>query len=347
MKRLALITVIFVIAVSSVSCIGKPQKKWVKGWKTGPPLNIERSGAGAYIFDGKVYLVGGGRSNGEEVVFLNNVEWAGIDKDGSLGKWSLTSPLNTKRGFVAVVAAKGYIYAIGGANFDGGGTLLGSVEMAKISSDGTLGPWRFASPLTTPRRGASAVVGDGYIYVIGGFNGLFLQNVERAKIGDNGELGRWELIEGLLTTNRYIHAVTIYNGKVYALGGHDRDDGSAKFSAEWTKINSDGSLNAWHETSPLIAPRFLFQAAAARGYLFVAGGFNLDYIGSVERAPIGEDGDLGKWSETVPLSVPRAGLTLISDGKYIYSIGGSNREKYLNTVEYATLDEKGELGYFE
>lgn len=347
MKRLSIIALVLMIAISISTCTNFTRKRWVKGWKAGPSLNIERSGAGAYILDGRIYLVGGGRSNGKEVVFLNDVEWAGIGKDGRPGKWSLTSPLNTKRGFVAVVASKGYIYAIGGANFEDGGTLLGSVEMAKIKSDGTLGSWKFTSPMTTPRRGANAVVGDGYIYVIGGFNGLFLQNVERAKIGDNGELGPWELIKGLLTTNRYIHAATIYDGRVYALGGHNREDGSAKFSAEWTKINRDGSLDAWHETPPLNAPRFLFQAAAAGGYLFVAGGFNMDYINSVERAPIGKDGALGIWSETTPLSIPRAGLTVISDGKHIYSIGGSNREKYLNDVEYASVNENGDIGYFE
>ena len=347
MKRLVLISLLFMIVISIPSCVNIARKKWVKGWKAGPPLNVERSGAGAYILDGRVYLVGGGRSVNDEAVFLNDTEWANIGKDGGLEKWSLASPLNTKRGFVAVVATKGHIYAIGGANFDDNGTLLGSVEMANINSDGTLGPWRFTSPMTTPRRGANAVVGKGYIYVIGGFNGMFLQNVERAKIGDNGELGPWEMIEGLLTTNRYIHAVTIYNEKVYALGGHNREDGSAKFSAEWTKIKSDGSLDKWQETPPLNSPRFLFQAAAAGGYLFVAGGFNIDYIKSVERAPIIEEGGLGNWSETTPLSAPKAGLTLISDGRHIYSIGGSNREKYLNTVEYATLNDKGELGYFE
>lgn len=347
MKKLGLIALILLIAISISLYLKTTEKKWVKGWKTGSPLNVERSGAGASVADGRIYMIGGGRSVDREVVFLNDVEWTSVGKDGGLSKWSIASPLNTKRGFVAVVAAKGYVYAIGGANFDDGGTLLGSVEMAKINSDGALGPWRFTSPMTTPRRGANAVVGDGYIYVIGGFNGVFLQNVERAKIGDKGELGPWELIEGLLTTNRYIHAATIFNGRVYALGGHNREDGSAKFSAEWTKINSDGSLEAWHETLPLNAPRFLFPAAAAGGYLFVAGGFNMDYINSVERAPIGKDGGLGNWSETTALSVPKAGSTLISNGRYIYSIGGSNKEKYLNLVEYAALDEKGELGYFE
>ena len=347
MKRVPLIVFILLIAISIALFMKMTEKKWIKGWKTGPPLNVERSGAGAAVVEGKIYLVGGGRSADNEVVFLKDVEWTTIGKDGNPGKWGLTAPLNTQRGFVAVVAAKGYIYAIGGANFDEGGTLLGSVEAAKINANGTLGPWRLASPMTTPRRGASAVVGDGYIYVIGGFNGVFLQNVERAKIGNEGDLGPWELIEGLLTTNRYIHAVTSFNGRVYALGGHNKEDGSAKFSAEWTKINSDGSLDAWRETAPLNAPRFLFEATASGGYLFVAGGFNMEYLKSVEKARINKDGGIGTWSETTPLSVPKAGSTLISDGRYIYSIGGSNKERYLNLVEYATLDEKGELGYIE
>ncbi|MEK7279199.1 MAG: hypothetical protein AAB090_00945 [Nitrospirota bacterium] len=347
MKRFRLIVFILLIAISVAVVMKITEKKWVMGWKAGPPLNVERSGAGAAVVGGNIYVVGGGRNADNELVFLRDVEWAAIDKDGNPGKWNFTAPLGTQRGFVAVVAVKGYIYAIGGANFDEGGTLLRSVEAAKINTNGTLGPWRLVSPMTTPRRGASAVVGDGYIYVIGGFNGVFLQNVERAKIGDSGDLGPWELIEGLLTTNRYIHAVTAFEGKVYALGGHNREDGSAKFSAEWTKINSDGSLDAWHETPPLNAPRFLFQATASGGYLFVAGGFNMDYLKSVEKTSINKDGGIGSWSETTPLSVAKAGSTLIADGRYVYSIGGSNREKYLNLVEYATLDDKGELGYID
>lgn len=128
-------------------------------WELTTSMTMTRPGLSAVASDGYLYVLGGN----------NSVEYAPINADGSLGSWQVISAMTMERTELAAVAADGYLYALGSFLFSINAT--NSVERAAISVDGSLGPWEFTAPMTTPRSGFVAAVQDGYVYAFGGDTG--------------------------------------------------------------------------------------------------------------------------------------------------------------------------------
>jgi hypothetical protein len=222
--------------------------------------------------------------------------------------------------------------------------LLNSVERARIQADGSLAPWTPVSPLMTPRRGPAGLVSRGHVYAVGGYNGTFLRSLERARLLPDGDLGTWEMIGPQLSTDRYIHGAVLDRDRLYVIGGHVQDQGGGKGSTEWTRIGGDGGLEPWRTASSLRFPRFLAAVATAGNRLFILGGYDGDYMSSVEEAEIRPDGTLGPWFSTTALLNPKEGAAAISVEGTLYLFGGSRRGVYLRDGEMARVNERGELG---
>jgi hypothetical protein len=342
------------------SCSRSSQPTWVDGWRSSEPLIVPRTGAGAVIANGHLYAIGGIRGGGLEQGFVKSVEFAAIQPDGSVKNWRLTSPLIAPRGFLKAVTSHGFIYVIGGETYRNGLVLLNSVERAKILQTGSLSPWEEMNAMTTPRRSPSAVIARDYLYAIGGYNGLFLKSVERAAIQPDGSLGVWESLQTSLTTDRYIHGAGHVGDYIYVVGGHIQDAGGGKSSVEWAKVLADGTLSPWHLTETTKTPRFLASTIAAGPFVFTLGGFQDGYLSSVERATSLPSGALSAWTEAAPLPRPREGAAAAVDephpsaagqsfnkaSRRLYLLGGSREGKYLQDVEWAVVNDRGELGYW-
>jgi hypothetical protein len=83
----------------------------VGGWQAGTPLPEPIYGAGAVMFRGYVYLVGGQNSAG---VALTSSYRARIFGDGSLSPWETLASLPRASAFGALVNFGPYIYSVGG-----------------------------------------------------------------------------------------------------------------------------------------------------------------------------------------------------------------------------------------
>ena len=82
--------------------------------------------------------------------------------------------------------------------------------------------WRSGAALQTPRYGATSVVMDGYIYVIGGAtaNGQILNSVERY----DSSTQTWDATAIAPTQIPRLDAVAmIVDGKIYLMGGYTAD----------------------------------------------------------------------------------------------------------------------------
>jgi len=352
------LSVLFVLVVLLSGCSRSSQPTWVAGWRTTEPLIVPRTGAGAVVANGHLYAIGGIRGGGLEQGFVKSVEFAAIQPDGSVRDWRLTSSLTVPRGFLKAVTSNGFIYVVGGETYRDGLVLLNTVERAKILPTGSLGPWEVMSPMSTPRRSPSAVISHNYLYAIGGYNGLFLKNVERAAIRPDGSLAPWELLQTTLTTDRYIHGAGHVGDYIYIVGGHIQDVGGGKSSVEWTKVQTDGSLAPWRLTETTKTPRFLASTIAAGPFVFTLGGFQDGYLSSVERATSLPNGSLSAWADVAPLPRPKEGAAAAVDepnpaaadpssnqaGRRLYILGGSREGEYLQDVEWAVVNERGELG---
>jgi hypothetical protein len=197
------------------------------------------------------------------------------------------------------------------------------------------------------------VVRDNYIYAVGGYGGTMLDNVEHAEILSNGNLGEWVLEPEIMTTPRYVNGMKESRGVIYVVGGHAQRRGGGITDVEWSRIKDKGGLQPWKSTSPLKNARFGLGTTVYGDYLYALGGIGsisgLKFTRVVEKAKIGSNGELAPWQSTTALSQPRATFNTVVFKDWIYILGGAwgpDSGTYLTSVEYATFNDTGDIGFW-
>ncbi|PSO43460.1 hypothetical protein BRC19_00340 [Candidatus Saccharibacteria bacterium QS_5_54_17] len=305
-------------------------------WSTTASLNSARDSMDSVIYHDRLYVMGGSNSNGD----LRSVEYAAINSDGTLGSWSTTSRLNVAEDSYGGAGYNGYIYVTGGEN---DGT---SVEYARVNDGGigTANSWSTTSSMTTARDRFGSAVYEQYLYVVGGDDGYGADSsVEYAPINDDGTLGSWSTTSSMSTIREY-HGASVYNGYLYAVGGHNLNGELA--SVEYAPINSDGTLGSWSYTSSLNQERQNMGVAVSDGHIYATDGYDSDLgtLDNVEYAPINSDGTLGSWSSTATPATPRDKHASATYNGYLYVIAGEDTGgNSLASVEYAPINSDGTL----
>lgn len=342
MSKKVTFTLILISSLFFISC-HKDSTVWIPGWKETSSMTTKRMGSAAVVFNGYIYVMGG--INGKD--FLKTTEYAKIFEDGSLGPWTQGSSLNEERGFFDAVIHNKSIYVVGGGKGAYGKELLRSVEKASINPDGTLGPWQkeeFA--MNIPRRCSKLSLVDNTIFSFGGFGGDLLKTVEHAEILETGKTDEWFEEEESMTVLRYISAVKKVDDIIFVVGGHDPAAGSGIKDVEWSKVADQAGLKKWVQTSPLKEKRYALAAETHNGYLYALGGnTGAKYLRSIEKTKVVPEGALSPWEQTTLLTEQRAMFNAVVYKDWIYVIGGTNNEKYFKSVERATFNKKGDIGF--
>ncbi len=139
---------------------------------------VERAGNGVYMIGGHNKETGGG---------IRDVEWSKQEKDGFFQPWAKRAPLQTGRYSLATASHNGFIYAIGGL---AGATYLDTIEQSHIDAEGHLSAWKYTTPMPSAREGATAVVLNDILYLLGGSNkDGFHNSVSYATFDEQGEIG--------------------------------------------------------------------------------------------------------------------------------------------------------------
>lgn len=149
-----------------------------------------------------------------------------------------------------------------------------------------------------------------------------------------GVLGAWRA-ERSLPQARYGQAVVVLNGYLYVLGGHSGAGNTN--TALFAKINEDGTLGEWQQTTPLPEAVTYHGAVVDRGFVYLVGAFK---EGKAYFAAVNQDGTLGEWKETSPLPEPQSCGAVVAHNGFIYYLGGF----YRRTVYSAPLLPGGGLG---
>ena len=288
-------------------------------WTTTAALPAARHWTGALAHNGFAYLIGGFDPT---FAAINEVLYAPINANGTLGTWTATTALPSARGLQTSVAYNGFVYSIGGSP-DGSFGLV-DVLVAPINANGTLGAWSATTSLPTQRSAHSTVVYNGYLYTFGGSPDaqVALSEVLYAPIQADGSVGAWSTTTALPTGRQGLSCVA-YNGFVYAMGG---DNGSFNFMSDVlvAPINANGTLGSWTATTALPAGRYFLSSVAHNGFVYVIGGWDasLAMSGEVFAAPINSNGTVGTWSATTALPSGRLAHATMVYGDNVYSIGG-------------------------
>lgn len=333
-----------IILPTLVSCSPAKKKVWIPGWKETSPMNISRAGSAVVVSGNFIYMIAG--VDGRQ--FLRSTEYAEILPNGQLGQWKMGPPLVVDRGFTEAVTDHGYIYVVGGGNGPNGQHLLQSVERARINQDGSLGPWRLESSHTVlPRRCTKLALINNTLYSFGGFGGVLLDSVEYAKIADDGSVGKWQMASESMTMPRYVNSVKSVDGAAYVFGGHDQQKGVGIKDVEWAIPQSNGDIKGWQKTSSMNTGRYGLASAKHHKTIYAIGGLTgLEYLSSIEKATALPSGGLSAWKQTTPMLSPRAELSVETNSDYIYVLGGTNRDGYLRSVEVASINKAGDLGFW-
>ncbi len=161
-----------------------------------------------------LYAIGGSFT---EDLFQDNIYYAPILPDGSLGDWDVTTPLTTGIRNHAAVVHGDDVYVIGGEY--AGGMLSADVHVSTFLPSGKLGPWKVFTGVLSDRRKdhAAALAGDS-LYVGGGFDGqLPLKPILRATLSPSS-LGAFTTV-GSYADGMRIHAMASIGSTLFSIGG--------------------------------------------------------------------------------------------------------------------------------
>ncbi len=102
-------TVFFLMFLSQI-CWGQASIQ-LGAWNATTPFNIPRHAHTSVVYNGYLYVIGG---TSDGVTCFNDVQYAPINADGSLGTWQSTTSFNTGRRSHTSVVYNGYLYVMGG-----------------------------------------------------------------------------------------------------------------------------------------------------------------------------------------------------------------------------------------
>jgi hypothetical protein len=314
----------------------------------GNALVTARFGHTSEVIGTSLYVIGGATA-GASGVPQNTIEQATIHSDGTLGAFSIIADtLITARVAPTTAVLGSSLYVIGGQSSSGS---LGSVEVATINADDTLGAFTMVavgnSLVTARQNHTSAVVGN-FLYVIGGIsNATYLGGIEQASIDADGTLGTFATASSTLVTARYGACSVVIGDYDYVVGGISALGGYVG-SVEQATVNPDGTLGAFATVTgvTLMTPRAYHTCAVIGNSLYAIGGDNSTAIlNSVEQATINPDGTLGQFATiSATLVTARGEHSSVVIGNSLFVIGGFTNVA-LNTVESAPI-VNGVLGSF-
>ncbi len=280
------------------------------------------------------------------MVVCSCIPAAAVDTTGSVGTWTTSSnPVPVDVSGAGAVTYNGYAYVLGGSSSHIGHS--DGVYYAKLGSDGSVGSWA-TSPNSLPHTlyYPSAVMANGYIYVMGGHSSGFQDAVYYAKINSDGSIGSWVTSPNSLPQGIYEASAVTHNGYIYFMGG---ENGSSTLDTVYSaKINNDGSVGSWTLNASHI-PQGVFDAAVtlSNNRVYLLGGDNgSSYKNTIYYAGFNSDGSVGSWTtDTTTLPQALDGPTAASSNGYLYLAGGNTDSSTTqSTVSYAKLNDNGSVG---
>ena len=240
---------------------------------------------------------------------------------GATWSQSTTGPFFSIRDLHPSVLYNGGIYILGGQSPG-----ASPVNDVWFSTDGEA--WNPVAQTTsfTSRYGHTAVVFQGKMWIIGGYDGSTAKNdVYTSTDGSN-----WiPVAQTNPFTPRYGHTSLVYNNRIWVIGGNS---GGGYLNDVW--CSSDGSN--WTQVTPAAAwgPRYLassvvFPVAGLGPQMWVLGGTS----GGGGMSDVWYSSDGANWHQTSSSAFsPRGGQSSVVYNNQIYVIGGVNNGTYDNDV---------------
>lgn len=283
-------------------------------WTTSSSFTTARNRFRGAAYNGFVYM-GGGRTSTPTV--LNDIQYAAIASDGSLGAWQTSTSFPQTRRDLGLSVNNGYIYVYGGSQQAAMGAptaqMLGDTYYAVINADGTIGQWQKtlqynynnAGTDYNPRVPGGTTFYSNHLYFIGGcyveaassgnhctssLVGTFITSIDSVGRFDKGVATTGSPpYSGTSTVSRMGAKAVALNGYMYYIGGCSAAGcDTYNSTVEYAAINADGSMSNLGTTTALSAGSG--NSAGRMGHTLAAYNDKIYVIGGTERTTSGTAG---------------------------------------------------------
>uniref|UniRef100_UPI0037E9952B kelch-like protein 10 n=1 Tax=Semicossyphus pulcher TaxID=241346 RepID=UPI0037E9952B len=174
--------------------------------------------------------------------------------------------------------------------------------------------------LQRPRAYHGTAFVNGYVYCVGGFNGVeHFNSVCRLDISTR----TWHEAAPMHYRRCYV-SVTVLNGYIYALGGYD---GHGRLN---TAEHYRPETNQWSLIASMHEQRSDSSCTTLHNKVYICGGFNgNECLQTCEYySP-----ETNQWTEMTPMISCRSGIGVIAYSGYVYAVGGFDGNSRLRTAE--------------
>ena len=228
-------------------------------WSTVASIPTPRTGAGAGVIDGILYVVSGIRFP------LNCPSVTQILEgyDPANNAWVTFSPIGRARLEPATVVLGGLLYVLGGRNCIPPYEVERSGEVYNPATDS----WAYVDDMPQRRYGAVAGVIDGKIYVAGGYDTSTSTFLSRLDIYDPAT-DSWTTGASLPVSLRWAQGGVV-NGKLYFVGGRNSSDVVVATVFEYDPVFDD-----WFQVADVPQPTTVAVTGVINNELYLAGGLD-------------------------------------------------------------------------
>ncbi len=269
-------------------------------WVPRASMPTPRSGTAAAYLNGRIYVIGGQRSNGAVTDVVERY-------NPSTNTWDTNVPrMREARTNAAVVIYQGDLYVLGGR--DDSGEVLKDVEYYDVSAN----QWRSFDSMEEEREGLTAVVLGGALYAVGGSNesGSILSSVEYFDSDDDHweESEFWELDQP-----RASFVSEVVGGAAYSIGGFNS---LGPLSLVQRYVLNSGTTNL----ASLSPARGGLASAVLPDGIYVMGGRNSSnqVLSTVNRfLP-----SANQWQSVASMGTPRENASAAAADGAVYVFGG-------------------------
>jgi N-acetylneuraminic acid mutarotase len=276
-------------------------------WQERIPMPTKRCATGAVVIDGKIYVIGGLKT---EDIALSNLEVY----DPLTNVWIEKTPMPTARGDCGCAVVGGKIYMIGGVNPD----VVATVEVYDPATD----RWTTKKPLPAARGHVTACAVGTKIYVIGGseqsedldlWSGL--NKVEEY----DTETDSWKTKENM-PSSRWGLSSCLINGKIYTIGGNQYPNQPGTVN---TVEVYDPAQDTWTSKQSMPTARYSLSCSLVNGKIYAIGGW-LGSSGGPLYSQVEEyDPVTNTWKSKSRFPDEIALLSTCTVNGKIYAIGGT------------------------
>jgi N-acetylneuraminic acid mutarotase len=317
---LAFISALLFSLTAAMSIVEGAENSWV----TKASMHFSRTGAGAAVVNGIVYVIGGSQryntlDNGFSYRSINSTE----AYDPATDTWVGKAPMPTSRDGLGVAVFQGKIYCFGGRNVSKDYSI--SINVNEVYDTET-DSWETKMPMPTARSGFQASVVDDKIYLIGG-------RVESESSSISKKSAQVEIYDPLTDTWAFGlpiptavagYASAVLDGKIYIISG-------VAGGSTYTNLTQvyDPKTDEWSFSAPI--PMGVTAAAAgsttgtkAAKAIYVIGGSNETYPLNGQYVNQAYFPESNSWSMAASMPVDRAGSTVAVVNDTLYVMGGGH-----------------------